>query len=33
MVPARVHVQTEPLPTTSTGKIDRTTLESWAAHG
>jgi acyl-coenzyme A synthetase/AMP-(fatty) acid ligase len=33
MVPARVHVQTEPLPTTSTGKIDRTALESRAAHG
>jgi acyl-coenzyme A synthetase/AMP-(fatty) acid ligase len=29
----RVHVQSEPLPTTSTGKIDRTELESRAAHG
>ena len=33
MVPARVLVQTEPLPTTSTGKIDRTALESRAARG
>jgi amino acid adenylation domain-containing protein len=33
MVPARVHVQTEPLPTTSTGKIDRTALQSRASHG
>jgi amino acid adenylation domain-containing protein len=33
MVPARVHLQDEPLPSTSTGKIDRTALRARAAHG
>jgi acyl-CoA synthetase (AMP-forming)/AMP-acid ligase II len=33
MVPARVHVQAEPLPSTSTGKIDRAALGVRATHG
>jgi hypothetical protein len=33
MVPARVHVEAEPLPTTSTGKVDRAALEVRAARG
>ena len=30
MVPARVHVQAEPLPSTPTGKVDRLSLEARA---
>jgi amino acid adenylation domain-containing protein len=33
MVPATVHVLAEPLPITSTGKVDRTALEARAARG
>jgi L-proline---[L-prolyl-carrier protein] ligase len=33
MVPARVRVEPEPLPSTSTGKIDRRALEARAARG
>jgi amino acid adenylation domain-containing protein len=33
MVPARVHVQAEPLPSTSTGKVDRAALGVRATHG
>jgi acyl-coenzyme A synthetase/AMP-(fatty) acid ligase len=33
MVPARVRVEAEPLPSTSTGKVDRRALEARAARG